>query len=78
MESHGLVEENAGLGVMNGTIMKCNLCSNEADREVEWGLFTRSEAMNKAKMCKECSEKLWGQIRGTVGAGLMHYEVNGI
>lgn len=62
--------------------MRCELgtCQNEAFVECEWGLYEprdeqpRTEPMNKATLCRQCSDQLWKRLRGAVGSGIMHWK----
>ena len=36
------------------------------------GAHPRTDPMQNAKLCPECSKKLWSMIHGAVNAGLMH------
>jgi len=61
--------------------MKCDMggCPNDAIIECEWGLYEprdgipRTEPMNKALLCKTCSDDLWRRVKGAVNAGIMHW-----
>lgn len=61
--------------------MKCDLfsvCKNQAVTNCVWGLYepngkTRSEKMNEANLCNDCSNKLWLSCAGAVNAGIIHW-----
>jgi hypothetical protein len=53
--------------------MTCDQCESEATVECEWGLYERTDPMQKAKLCSKHSDELWSSAKGLVNAGLMHW-----
>jgi hypothetical protein len=51
----------------------CELCQKPPTVLCEWGLYDRTDPMNKAKLCGDCSTALWRKCAGSVNAGLMHW-----
>ncbi len=45
----------------------------EIENLYEDGWETRSEFMNEAHFCSECSDLLWSELKGSVNAGFMHW-----
>lgn len=57
---------------------KCETCSSPSTVNCVWGLYEhdgkpRTEPMQSADLCKQCSDDLWQRVRGAVNAGLMHW-----
>jgi hypothetical protein len=53
--------------------MKCELCKNPAIVECIWGLYERSEPIQKAELCSTCADSLWHKCKGAVNAGFMYW-----
>ena len=57
---------------------RCDTCSNIATVNCTWGLYElrgepRTEPMQNADLCGQCSDDLWQRCKSAVNSGIMHW-----